>query len=105
VKAESKRLAGNEIHCPVNMEWFRIVSLRFHSNHSTVPLCLTTYYILPKYASVVKHKKHLTTPVSEQIVEKVFDEVIQRAKSRYVFSKNTRRIYSPIDGQSTTPRR
>ena len=69
---------ANTIHCPVNMEWFRIVSLRFQNN-SNIPLCLTTYYILPKYAGVVKHKKHLTIPISEQIVE-MFDEVIQRAK-------------------------
>jgi len=69
---------ADQIHCPVNMGWFRIVSLRFQ-NQSTVPLCLTTYYILPKYAGVVKHKKHLTIPISEQIVE-MFDEVIQRAK-------------------------
>ncbi len=69
---------ADQIHCPVHMGWFRIVSLRFQ-NQSTVPLCLTTYYILPKYAGVVKHKKHLTIPISEQIVE-MFDEVIQRAK-------------------------
>ena len=69
---------ADQIHCPVHMGWFRIISLRFQ-NQSTVPLCLTTYYILPKYAGVVKHKKHLTIPISEQIVE-MFDEVIQRAK-------------------------
>jgi DNA-binding GntR family transcriptional regulator len=75
---KANQALAEEIHCPVNMEWFRIVSLRFQ-NHSTVPLCLTTYYILPKYAGVVKHKKHLSIPISEQIVE-MFDEVIQRAR-------------------------
>jgi DNA-binding GntR family transcriptional regulator len=69
---------ARELHCPLHMEWFRLVTLRFQ-NHATVPLCLTTYYILPKYAGVTKHKKHLITPISEQIVE-MFDEAILRAK-------------------------
>lgn len=69
---------ADEIHCPIHMEWFRIVTLRFQNN-ATIPLCLTTYYILPKYAGVVKHKKYLTIPLSEQIVD-MFDEVIERAK-------------------------
>lgn len=75
---KSDQRIADEIHCPVNMEWFRIVTLRFQNN-ATTPLCLTTYYILPKYASVTKHKKHLSIPISEQIVE-MFDEVIQKAK-------------------------
>lgn len=69
---------AQEIHCPVHMEWFRIRTLRFQNN-SPIPLCLTTYYILPKYAGVIKHKKFLTIPISEQIVD-MFDEVIERAK-------------------------
>jgi GntR family transcriptional regulator len=69
---------ARELHCPLGMEWFRLVTLRFQ-NHALVPLCLTTYFILPKYAGVIKHKKHLTIPISEQIVE-IFDEVILRAK-------------------------
>jgi len=81
---------ADEIHCPVNMEWFRIVSLRYQ-NQSTIPLCLTTYYILPKYAGVVKHKKHLSIPISEQIVE-MFDEVIQRAKVE-VYSQQVPKEY------------
>ena len=81
---------ANELHCPVHKEWFRLVTLRFQ-NHATVPLCLTTYYILPKYAGVIKHKKHLTIPISEQIVD-MFDETILRAKVE-VYSEQIPRKY------------
>ena len=67
---------AKEIQCPIGQEWFRIVSLRFQ-NHASLPLCLTTYYILPKYAQVIKHPNHLSTPISEQIVD-MYDVVIEK---------------------------
>jgi DNA-binding GntR family transcriptional regulator len=69
---------AKEIQCPIGQEWFRIVSLRFQ-NHASLPLCLTTYYILPKYAQVIKHPNHLSTPISEQIVD-MYDVVIEKAR-------------------------
>lgn len=69
---------AKEIQCPIGKEWFRIVSLRFQ-NHASLPLCLTTYYILPQYADVVKHPNHLSTPISEQIVD-MYNVVIEKAQ-------------------------
>ena len=76
IKADPK--LAQEIQCEIGKEWFRIISLRFQNN-SAIPLCLTTYYILPKYAGVVKHPKHLSIPISEQIVD-MYEEVIEKAK-------------------------
>ena len=92
IKADQE--LAKELHCPLNMEWFRLVTLRFQ-NHAKVPLCLTTYYILPKYAGVIKHKRHLTIPLSEQIVE-MFDEAILRAKVEVYSEKIPKKYFTDL---------
>ena len=76
IKADAQ--IAKEIHCDIGKQWFRIISLRFQNN-SSIPLCITTYYILPKYAGVVKHPQHLSIPISEQIVD-MYEEVIEKAR-------------------------
>ena len=76
IKADA--LLAQKIQCELHQEWFRITSLRFQ-NHASLPLCLTTYYILPKFADVVKHPKYLTKPISELIVD-MYSEVIEKAR-------------------------
>lgn len=65
------------LHCAPGKDWFHISALRF-AGGSTVPLCWTDFYILPRYAEVTRHKKHNQIPVCQQIVE-MYDEVIEQA--------------------------
>jgi DNA-binding GntR family transcriptional regulator len=65
------------LHCPIGREWFQISALRF-SGESAAPLCWTDFYVAPRYAGVMKHKKHHLIPVCEQIVE-MYGEVIEQA--------------------------
>ena len=76
IKADA--VLAQKIQCELHQEWFRITSLRFQ-NHANLPLCLTTYYILPKYADVVKHPQYLSKPISELIVD-MFPETIEKAR-------------------------
>jgi GntR family transcriptional regulator len=75
---QADRILAEDLACAVGTQWFRIISLRFQ-NKSHIPLCLTTYYILPKYAGVIRHPQHLKIPISEQIVD-MYQEVIEKAR-------------------------
>jgi hypothetical protein len=76
IKADA--LLAQKIQCDLHQEWFRITTLRFQ-NQASLPLCLTTYYILPKFADVVQHPKYLSKPISELIVD-MYSEVIEKAR-------------------------
>jgi len=56
------------LQCAPGATWFRIQALRFLKGAAT-PLCHTTIYVLPEFAGVMKHKRHLQVPVAEQIGE------------------------------------
>lgn len=58
-------LAGR-LKCPVGATWFHIEALRYAVG-SSMPLCHTDIYILPMYADVVRHKRHLQIPIADQI--------------------------------------
>jgi len=89
------------IQCELDQEWFRIISLRYQ-NQATLPLCLTTYYILPKFSGVVKHRDYLIKPISELIVD-MYSEVIEKA-SVEVYSQQLSfeesKVLSTKDGSS-----
>ena len=56
------------LKCAPGTAWFRITALRY-AQHSELPLCWTDIYILPKYAGVVRHRRHEVTTVADQIAE------------------------------------
>jgi DNA-binding GntR family transcriptional regulator len=60
-------LAGR-LKCPPGASWFHIQALRYAVG-SVTPLCHTDIYILPIYAGVMRHKKHLLMPIADQIEE------------------------------------
>lgn len=65
------------LDCPIDTPWFRIGALR-KLNESSQPLCWTDFYLLPRYAEVVKLKDHFTSPVHEQI-EKSYGQRVESA--------------------------
>ena len=66
---------ATRLRCAVGASWFHIQALR-HAVGSTTPLCHTDIYILPMYAGVMKHKKHLNIPIADQI-EELYGEVAE----------------------------
>jgi len=66
---------AERLKCPVGASWFHIQALRFAVGSST-PLCHTDIYILPMYAGVMGHKKHLLMPIADQI-EEMYGEVAE----------------------------
>ena len=63
------------LKCAVGASWFHIQALR-HAVDLTTPLCHTDIYFLPMYAGVMRHKKHLQTPIADQI-EEMYGEVAE----------------------------
>lgn len=59
---------ASRLKCPLGATWFHIEALRYAVG-STTPLCHTDIYILPIYADVVRHKRHLQIPIADQIEE------------------------------------
>ncbi len=85
------------LHCAPGKAWYQISALRFAAG-STLPLCWTDFYILPRYAGVTRHKKHNQIPVCQQIVE-MYDEIIEQANIE-VFA---RRIPASLAGPLEAP--
>ena len=56
------------LKCPLGSSWFRIQALRYLKD-SPLPLCHTDFYVAPEYAAVVKHKKHESMMIVDQIAE------------------------------------
>ncbi|MDB5803122.1 MAG: GntR family transcriptional regulator [Betaproteobacteria bacterium] len=56
------------LKCPLGSSWFRIQALRYLKD-SPLPLCHTDFYVAPEYAGVVKHKKHESVMIVDQIAE------------------------------------
>lgn len=56
------------LRCPLGSSWFRIRALRFLKS-APVPICHTDFYVAPEYAGVVKHKKHESIMIIDQITE------------------------------------
>jgi GntR family transcriptional regulator len=75
---EADPLLASQLQCAPWNAWFRISALRFPKGHN-VPICWTDIYIAPKYASVVRHKRHETTLVADQIAE-MFGEIAARTQ-------------------------
>jgi DNA-binding GntR family transcriptional regulator len=65
--AADHELAGL-LQCAPGATWFRIQALRFLKG-AALPVCHTTIYVLPEFAGVMKHRRHLQAPVAEQIGE------------------------------------
>jgi GntR family transcriptional regulator len=65
---EADHELATQLRCAVGASWFHIQALRYAIG-STTPLCHTDIYILPIYAGVVRHKKHLLMPIADQISE------------------------------------
>jgi DNA-binding GntR family transcriptional regulator len=63
------------LKCPAGTSWFHIQALR-HAVGATTPLCHTDIYVLPVYADVVRHRKHLDIPIADQI-EEMYGEIAQ----------------------------
>ncbi|HEY4372366.1 MAG TPA: GntR family transcriptional regulator [Burkholderiales bacterium] len=61
------------LKCPLGSSWFRIQALRFLKD-SPLPLCHTDFYVAPEYAGVVKHKKHESMMIVDQITEMYGEE-------------------------------
>jgi GntR family transcriptional regulator len=67
---------ASRLKCSPGATWFHIAALRY-PKAIDVPLCWTDMYIMPKYASVVRHRAHETLMVADQITE-MFGEVASR---------------------------
>lgn len=66
------------LQCPVGTPWFRISAVR-RTGSNPEPVCWTYFYLLPRYARVIKNKDHLEIPVYEQI-ERLSGDSVARAK-------------------------
>lgn len=96
---ETKYLeAGHELasllKCAPGTAWFLISALRFPKGSET-PLCWTDIYILPKYASVVRHPKHHTILVADQITE-WFGETAARTQIEVSASQVPAELAKPL---------
>jgi GntR family transcriptional regulator len=56
------------LKCAPGTPWFHIWAVRYPVN-DRIPLAQTDIYILPLYAGITKHKRHLTIPIADQIEE------------------------------------
>ena len=92
---------AQQLHCAAGKEWFQITTLRY-AGKSTVPLCWTDTYVLPKYATVTKHRRHTSMPVCEQIVE-MFDEVIEQADIEIFVMRVPKRMATALKTPADSP--
>jgi GntR family transcriptional regulator len=56
------------LQCAPGASWFHIQALR-HPIDDPLPLAQTDIYVLPAFAGVVHHAKHLQIPIADQIEE------------------------------------
>lgn len=89
------------LHCAPGKDWFHISALRYPAG-STVPLCWTDFYILPRYAGVTKHRKHNQIPVCQQIVE-MYDEVIEQADIEVFARRIPASLAGPLKAPADSP--
>jgi DNA-binding GntR family transcriptional regulator len=89
------------LKCPVGERRFRIRALRYAVG-SSVPLCYTDIYILPRYASIVNHPNHEFTLVSDQIRE-MFGERAEKTVIEISASSVKRNIAKLLDVKPGTP--
>lgn len=66
------------LRCAPGTALFRISALRIAQN-SDLPLCWTDIYLPPKFAGVVKHRRHELVTVADQIAE-LYGEAAVRAE-------------------------
>jgi DNA-binding GntR family transcriptional regulator len=92
---------AQQLHCPAGKAWFQITTLRY-AGKSTVPLCWTDTYVLPKYAGVTKHRRHTLIPVCEQIVE-LYDEVIEQADIEIFVMRVPKRMAAALKAPADSP--
>jgi GntR family transcriptional regulator len=95
--AEEARL----LQCPVGTPWFRISAIRRIGTNPD-PLCWTYFYLLPRYARVIKNKDHLDIPVYEQI-EKMSGERVERAKIEMFVGRIPANIAKPLHAVAGSP--
>lgn len=67
---------ASRLKCAPGTAWFHIAALRY-PKAVDVPLCWTDMYIMPRYASVVRHRAHEAVMVADQITE-MFGEIASR---------------------------
>ena len=92
---------AQQLRCPAGKEWFQITTLRYPGS-STLPLCWTDTYVLPRYAGVTKHRRHTSMPVCEQIVE-MYDEVIEQADVEIFVMRVPRRMAAALKAPAESP--
>jgi GntR family transcriptional regulator len=56
------------LQCAPGASWFHIQALR-HPVDDPLPLAQTDIYVLPAFAGVMRHPKHLLIPIADQIEE------------------------------------
>lgn len=56
------------LKCAPGAGWFRIAALRY-AQSSELPLCWTDVYIAPQYAGVVRHRRHESVTIADQIAD------------------------------------
>lgn len=89
------------LQCPLGTPWFRISAIR-HVGLNPSPLCWTYFYLLPRYARVVKNKDHLKVPVYVQI-ERLGGEKVARVKIDMTVGRIPSNIIKALQVQPDCP--
>jgi GntR family transcriptional regulator len=98
---EADRALAAQLGCAPGTSWFRIGALRFPKGQ-TAPICWTDIYISPKYASVIKHKRHESMLLADLIGE-MFGEVAARTQIDIAASVIPAHLARRLDVRSGTP--
>lgn len=89
------------LKCPLGTSWFRIQALRYLKD-SPVPLCHTDFYLAPEYAGVVKHKKHESVMIVDQINE-MYGEEADATQIDIYASPISPAVASRLDAKAGSP--
>jgi DNA-binding GntR family transcriptional regulator len=89
------------LKCPLGSSWFRIQALRYLKD-SPVALCHTDFYLAPEYAGVVKHKKHESAMIVDQIAE-MYGEEADATQIDIYASQISPAVAASLDAKAGSP--